>query len=279
MEELKNYIYDYIVIAFSDVKKAYDILKEEGVKKQKIVAYTFTSSELYKNNYYCNLIDTILHDELKDFVIPKLFSVSQKNFYLCTMNILESEIVESDFVREQTLHLLVNEIKRKNVKGNVAELGVFKGEFSKKINYLLSSKTLYLFDTFEGFDERDKKSDTSLTWGEILNKFDDTSVAEVLGKVPYPQKCVIKKVFFPNTFDLEKETFCFVSIDVDLYDPIKKGLELFYPRLEKGGYIMVHDYNNFVYKGTMNAVCDFCDMNGISYVPIPDIAGSIIITK
>ena len=113
LEELKNYIYDYIVIAFSDVKKAYDILKEEGVKKQKIVAYTFTSSELYKNNYYY-LIDTILHDELKDFVIPKLFSVSQKNFYLCTMNILESEIVESDFVREQTLHLLVNEIKRKN---------------------------------------------------------------------------------------------------------------------------------------------------------------------
>jgi len=89
----------------------------------------------------------------------------------------------------------------------------------------------------------------------------------------------IKKGYFPETFDLENEVFAFVSIDADLYDPIKSGLEIFYPRLSKGGYIMVHDYNNIVYGGAMRAVQEYCDKNLISYVPIPDVAGSIIITK
>lgn len=70
-----------------------------------------------------------------------------------------------------------------------------------------------------------------------------------------------------------------MSIDVDLYELIKRGLELFYPRFEKGGYIMLHDYNNFIYKGATKAVREYCDEQSISYTPIPNIAGTIIITK
>ena len=44
-------------------------------------------------------------------------------------------------------------------------------------------------------------------------------------------------------------------------------------------YIMVHDYNNIVYNGTAQAVVEYCDKNGISYVPLADMAGSIVITK
>lgn len=42
---------------------------------------------------------------------------------------------------------------------------------------------------------------------------------------------------------------------------------------------MVHDYNNIVYNGTAQAVVEYCDKNGISYVPLADMAGSIVITK
>ena len=38
-----------------------------------------------------------------------------------------------DFVRYTTLELCCNEIKSNNVKGNIAELGVYKGEFAKQI--------------------------------------------------------------------------------------------------------------------------------------------------
>ena len=38
-----------------------------------------------------------------------------------------------DFVRYTSLELCANEIKVNNVQGNIAELGVYKGEFAKKI--------------------------------------------------------------------------------------------------------------------------------------------------
>ena len=97
--------------------------------------------------------------------------------------------------------------------------------------------------------------------------------------MPYPELCILKKGYFPETFDITEETFSLVSLDADLYNPILNGLEHFYPRLNKGGYIMIHDYNGFEYDGAMNAVMEYCDKLGINYVPIPDMAGSVIIAK
>jgi len=42
---------------------------------------------------------------------------------------------------------------------------------------------------------------------------------------------------------------------------------------------MVHDFNNSGYKGVREAVLEFCREKGISYVPIPDVCGTVIITK
>src|ERR1041385_1300392 len=57
-----------------------------------------------------------------------------------------------DFVRYAALELCSNEIKANNLQGDVAEVGVYKGEFAKRLNQLFPAKKLYLFDTFEGFD-------------------------------------------------------------------------------------------------------------------------------
>lgn len=70
-----------------------------------------------------------------------------------------------------------------------------------------------------------------------------------------------------------------MSIDVDLYQPVKNGLEIFYPRLEKGGYLMVHDYCNRVYEGAGQAVREYCDKQGISFLPLADCWGSVVLTK
>ena len=71
----------------------------------------------------------------------------------------------------------------------------------------------------------------------------------------------------------------FVSIDADLYEPIYAGLQFFYKYLVRGGYIFVHDFNNDNYKGARKAVEQFCEEQNISFTPIPDAAGSVIITK
>jgi O-methyltransferase len=97
----------------------------------------------------------------------------------------------------------------------------------------------------------------------------------------YPENCIIKKGFFPETTTgLENEKYIFVSIDVDLYEPTYEGLKYFYPRLVKGGYIFVHDYNNITQYGGVNmAVKQFSRENNVTFFPLSDSSGSAILMK
>jgi O-methyltransferase len=184
-----------------------------------------------------------------------------------------------DFVRYTTLELCCNEIKRNNVNGNLAELGVYKGDFAKRVNQLFPDKKLYLFDTFEGFDEKDISTEKQSNFSSGDQDFSDTSVELVLGKMKYRDNCIIKKGFFPDSAVGVNDKFCFVSIDADLYEPILAGLKFFYPKLESKGYIFVHDFNNDLYKGAKKAVLEFCNAYSVNYLPIPDSGGTAIITK
>ena len=119
----------------------------------------------------------------------------------------------------------------------VAELGVYKGEFAKEINRIFPESKLYLFDTFEGFSEVDAVSERQrgYTDNNQTGYFSDTSVQQVLNKMSFPNKCIVKKGFFPDTAEEIDENFVFVNIDVDLYEPILSGLRWFYPRMVSGG--------------------------------------------
>jgi len=184
-----------------------------------------------------------------------------------------------DYIRLSTLELVSNEINTKNLEGNVAELGVYKGKFAKYINLYFKDRTLYLFDTFEGFDSRDVAEEKNKGFSPGSQDFTNTSVDSVLAIMPYSEKCVPVKGFFPASAKDIYEHFVFVSIDADLYDPIYEGLKFFYPKLVKGGYIFIHDFNNDNYKGARKAVEKFCTETNISFTPIPDSGGSVVISK
>lgn len=184
-----------------------------------------------------------------------------------------------DFVRTSTLELCAHEIKLKKLEGNIAEVGVYKGNFAMKLNLLFPDKTLYLFDTFEGFVTKDIDLEKSKNFSTGEQDFSDTNIEIVLNKMPFKNKCIVKKGYFPESaFGLE-DIFCFVSLDPDLYKPIYDGLEFFYPKLVNGGYIFVHDFNNEGYKGARQAVIDFCNKFNVGFTPIPDNSGTVIITK
>lgn len=90
----------------------------------------------------------------------------KRNFYLTSsLEYLERKRTIDknylDYIRLSSLELISHEINFKKVKGNVAELGVYKGKFARYINQYFPDRTLYLFDTFLGFDERDKISDVN----------------------------------------------------------------------------------------------------------------------
>jgi O-methyltransferase len=189
---------------------------------------------------------------------------------------------KSDIVRYETLKLIAKEIHCKKVQGCVAELGVYKGDFSKRINTLFPDRKLFLFDTFAGFDERDVKTERKNYCKKDLylkeGDFTNSSTELVLKKMKHRDKCIIKKGWFPETAKNLDEKFAFVSIDADLFDPIYSGLVYFYPRLEVGGYIFVHDYNGEIY-GAKEAVIRFSAENKIPYFPISDVAGTVVFAK
>jgi O-methyltransferase len=184
-----------------------------------------------------------------------------------------------DYIRLSALELVSHEIYRNNLKGNVAELGVYKGKFARHINEYFHDRLLYLFDTFEGFDSRDVTSEEKKQFSSGPQDFSDTSIELVLREMPFVEKCVPVKGFFPESAVDVKDNFVFVSIDADLYDPIYKGLQFFYPKLVSGGYIFIHDFNNDNYKGARKAVEQFCSEQKIGFIPIPDVGGSAILAK
>jgi O-methyltransferase len=185
-----------------------------------------------------------------------------------------------DYVRNATAELLSREIHDQRIEGAVAEVGVYQGNFAAILNHHFPDRTLYLFDTFEGFDPRDVHIDKHQGWTLIPQDFDGTSIATVIGKLPHPNKVKIQAGWFPESVKgCENEAFCMVSIDVDLYQPILAALRWFYPRLSPGGYLLVHDYNNDEYMGVKHALRQFGKETGVTWSVLPDRRGSAVITK
>lgn len=173
------------------------------------------------------------------------------------------------------------------VEGAVAELGVYKGDTAVQLNELFPERQLYLFDTFDGFDERDVFVEATEGFSYAkAGDFADTSEPAVLARMPYPQQCIIRKGYFPETAEgLEHIRFAFVSLDPDLYEPAMAGLEFFYNRMNSGGVIVVHDYNNRQFAGIKKAVTQFDEKlvaagsDPLKLVPLGDLHGSCAIIK
>lgn len=185
----------------------------------------------------------------------------------------------TDYIRYSTLQLCAEEIINRKLTGALAEVGVYKGDFAKRVHALMPEKRFYLFDTFEGFDAKDIAVERAKGFSDGTQDFSDTGIDLVRSKMQKPENCVFRKGFFPQTAEGIEDSFCFVSLDADLYQPIFEGLKFFYPRLQPGGYIFIHDYNNIGYSGAKKAVQEFCTAHNIHYVPIADTGGTAIITK
>lgn len=192
-----------------------------------------------------------------------------------------SKLTSRDYIRICSLEAVAEEISAKCVEGSVCELGVYKGDFAKHINSAFPERDLYLFDTFEGFSDKDKTVDIEAGFSSATEDFSDTSLEAVMHKMKYPNKVIARVGYFPESIqhDDEAQSFAFVSIDADLFQPIYSGLHFFYPRLSKGGYIFVHDYNNTEYPGVKAAVRKYCNEVGTNLFPLVDPCGTAIITK
>lgn len=156
-------------------------------------------------------------------------------------------------VRTAVMRLMADSIP----EGTVAELGVYKGDFAAELAKSFPGREMHLFDSFRGFD----------------GMFTDTSAEAVQRRLP---KAVIHEGYFPDTF--EAHDYAFISLDADLYEPTKAGLEMFSPCMVPGGIIMIHDYNSGQFPGVKTAVDEFCADKKKVPLPVGDLHGTVIIT-
>lgn len=133
--------------------------------------------------------------------------------------------------------------------GNVAEVGVYKGGSADVIYRNLNfNKRLFLFDTFAGFPELTKDdpeiwkedhfnwaADLPNVYNKVVEHFKDKNVKIVKGDFP-------KSV--ENDAEVNNSTFSFVHLDADAYLPTLNSLNYFYPKMVKGGIILLHDYTH-----------------------------------
>jgi Predicted nucleoside-diphosphate sugar epimerases len=170
-------------------------------------------------------------------------------------------------------------LRDREIAGSCAECGVLSGSFARVINETFFDRTLYLFDTFEGFDQRDIGTELANGFSNSLaGTFGGLTSAEVVMKsMPYPDKVVIKKGYFPETTAGIEDTFAFVNLDFDLYKPTLAGLNFFYPKLTDGGILLIHDYFSIRFKGVKQAVDEFCQNNVLVPISIGDTSSVVII--
>ena len=195
--------------------------------------------------------------------------------------ILRPDALRTFDARAATMRLLAEQIREQGIPGDAAELGVFRGDFAALINAAFPDRTIHLFDTFEGFAAKDVGIEQAQGLSRAkTGDFSDTAQELVAAKLPYAERAVFHKGWFPDTFrGCEGMSFAFVSVDADLYAPTAAALPLFWDRLSPGGVLLVHDVNSTQFSGAGKAVREFCAEKGILPMPVCDLHGSAVLRK
>lgn len=186
---------------------------------------------------------------------------------------LDAQMYANDYVRIKTLELLCARLEK--VNGAVAELGVFKGAFARALNALMPQRELHLFDSFTGFAEGEMAE-----LGDGMVAAHRSTAAECVRAVlPYPEKAFFHPGLFPASADGVEARFALVSLDVDVEESTLAGLRWFVPRMEKGGFLLLHDWGNPALPGVRRAVERYEQEHKVTLpaVPLCDSKGTLVI--
>lgn len=176
----------------------------------------------------------------------------------------------------------VNYIVDKNIQGDIVECGVWKGGSMMAVAETLlhagdASRNLHLFDTFEGMPPptindvdlsgitaenllrgSDKEKDESVWCNASL-----AVVKEALACTGYPSEKIhfIKGMVEQTIPDFVPEKIALLRLDTDWYESTKHEMEHLFPRLAKGGVLIVDDYGHW--QGARKAVDEYLEKNNV----------------
>ena len=155
----------------------------------------------------------------------------------------------------------------RTVPGDIAECGVFRGHslvpMALYVKQQSIGKTLYGFDSFEGFADSVvddlQFGGTNDEWKKpgVMN---ETSYRLVARKIETfgLRNVVLVGGFFEATLQrFNDHRFSYVHLDCDAYAAYQYCMAFFYPRLNAGGIISFDEYNDPPWPGCNKAIDEF----------------------
>ena len=134
--------------------------------------------------------------------------------------------------------------------GDVIECGIFQGVTSVLMAKLMdirhSNKKLFLFDSFQGLPEPDRKVDASLRFQKGGWKASRAEVEALLAKYNVLQRCVLYEGWFADTLPQlnDGQQFCFAYVDADLHSSTVDCLRHIWQRLGQNAVAVFDDYHH-----------------------------------
>lgn len=148
----------------------------------------------------------------------------------------------------------------------IAEIGVFKGEFSKVL-LAFNPQMLFLVDPFDGVIMSGDQD------GNHVETYQGNTLYEIVRKKYANVRNVTLMKTFSSELDVfDDDTFDMVYIDGDhSYEGVKQDLQLLYEKTKHGGWICGHDLmmneektkNKYDF-GVKQAVTEFCVSKGLA---------------
>ena len=166
-----------------------------------------------------------------------------------------------DYSRLIILYGLAREVIAKGIEGDIVECGICNGGSAALLAAVIrdyQNYKLFLYDTFEGISPSGLKDSPFADKFEGKFKGSIEAVTEVLRRVRFPlERVVIRKGLFKDTFNEPlSQKFALLHIDTDWYDSVLCSLQTFYPKVSKGGIIILDDFG--YWEGAREAFYDFC---------------------
>ena len=179
-----------------------------------------------------------------------------------------------------------------DLDGEVAECGAFRGLSSYLFcNYIrlatpdFKGEGYHIFDSFQGLSQPAEQDVISKhEYGAVGTHFQPAgafqgsleTVKATLRDYPLIE---YHAGWIPKSFASTAERiYKFVHLDLDLYEPIKGAVEYFYPRLVKGGVIVIDEYGIPRWPGARKAVDEFCHEHSL-ITPVSLTTGNGVLIK
>lgn len=190
----------------------------------------------------------------------------------------KTQMTHNDNGSRRMRHYTLNQLLKQAPlnKGDVCELGCWRGLSAYQIATYLKSQgntTFHIFDSFEGLskiEEVDQPKDRKQDDEHVRKIF---TGGEELVKSNLKEFDFIKyyKGWIPERFsEVQNKVFSFVHVDVDLYQPIYDSIEFFYPRMISGGIMVFDDYGLMQFPGAKKAVDEWIEkLNHPFFMSLP----------